>query len=208
MPAPSQDPNEEVTVTRAQLAQLQRGFSLLDKLYTSKDTATAFKRLAKQADPEGKFIKVPELDLADELTKPIVTEIDATKKELKELRETIAADKQKFSDDQSLSDLNAKIDAVVKTRGLTADGRKGLIETMQKRQVADPDVAAVYYLDSLPKPETQRPSALILPQRLGKFNSQEREPFAGADDTLIKSFFADPEGTADQVIADIINEAA
>jgi hypothetical protein len=205
-PAPN-DPNETVEITRGQLAQLQRGYSLLDKLYSGKDTSTAFKRMAKQADPDGKLIKVADIDLADELTKPINDKLTALEEDNKKLRASIDEDKKQRKDDADLFDINTRIDLVVKKRGLTDEGRKGLIETMQKRQIADPDAAAAVYLESIPKPDSQRPSS-ILPQRLGKWDGSGREPFAGHDDEKIKKFFADPEAAADEEIANILNEAA
>lgn len=201
------DPNETVEITRGQLAMLQRGHSLLDKLYSSKETGTAFKRLAKTADPEGKLIKVPDIDIADEFAKPINDKLAALEEDNKKLRTSIEEDKKQRKDDADLFDINTRIDLVVKKRGLTDEGRKGLIKTMQDRQIADPDAAAAVYLESIPKPDSQRPSS-ILPQRLGKWDGSGREPFSGHDDEKIKKFFEDPEAAADEEIANILNEQA
>lgn len=205
MPTPP-DPNEEVTISRGQLAVLQRAHGLLDKLYSGKDTATAFKRLAKTADPEGKLIKVPDLELAEEFSEPINKKLAAIEEDNKKLREEIAAEKKAAKDDADLRSIHAKIDDVVKRRGLTEDGRKGLIETMQKRQIADPDAAALIYLESIPKPAPTQPSP-VLPQRLGRWNDGERDPFQGSDEDTVKKWFQHPEDMMDQEITKILNEA-
>lgn len=207
MPAPNQtDLNEPVEITRGQLNVFQRAHGLLDKLYSDKKTSTQFKRLAKEADPEGRLIKVPDLDLADEFAKPIKDEIAVVREENKKLLERIDARDKTEKDTADLRSINERIDDVVSKRRLTDDGRKGLIELMQKRQIADPDAAAALYIESLPKPDSQRASS-ILPQRLNKWDGSGREPFAGADEDKIKRFFENPEAAMDEEIAIILNEA-
>jgi hypothetical protein len=196
---------DTVELPRANAIIYQRAYKLLDALMSNTATATSFKRLAKAADPKGELIKVPDIELADEVAKPINDRIATLEAENKKLRDEIVADKQKLKDDADLRDINTRIDEVVRKRRLTEDGRKGLIETMQKRQIADPDAAALVYLESLPKPDAQKPSA-ILPQRMGQFTNP-REPFFGADEDKVKKFMAEPEAAADEEIARILNEA-
>lgn len=192
--------NELVEVSAGELAALRNAKGLLETLWGNKETGTAFKRMVKKVNPQA---KIPDLELAEEFAEPINKELGTLKEQnaalLKRLDERDAKDK----DERDLRDIHAKIDDVARKRGLTDEGKAGLIKTMQDRQIADPDAAALLYLDSLPKAAPIKGHA-ALPQRMNLFgvNTPEKQ------DEQIDKLFKDPQGFMDDEIANVLNEAA
>lgn len=197
MPA---DPNEIVEVKLGRLAQLENVEKLLSGLWGGKETSTAFKRMVKKVNPDA---KIPDLDLAEEFAEPINAELKTTREALAALKKEVDEDRSKRKDTELLTDIHSRIDSVARENNLTDEGKAGVIELMQKRQIADPEAAAALYLKSLPKAKVQKAQA-ILPQKFNLFgvNSPEKQ------DEKVDKLFKDPMGFLDDEITEILNEEA
>lgn len=192
---------ETVEIPKAHFDLYQRAYGLLGKLVNNKEVGTRVKRDIMKVD---ETIKFPDLDVADSYAEPLKAEIELTKKELAELKKERAEEKTKAEEKETLGDIYAKIDATVKKRKLTDEGREGLIKTMKERQIADPDAAALVYLDSLPKPKAARPSG---------HSSNRWDMYKGLDgenkeqqDAETKRLLADPMQFLDDKIVEILDE--
>lgn len=197
---------EVVEIPKAQLGVLQAAYQLLNGMYTG-PKATEFKRLLKQHDPEGKLVKTPDVDLADEVAKPLKDDIATLREENSKLLKRLDDRDKAEKDDKALRDMHSKIDEVVASRKLTKEGREGLIKTMQERQIADPEAAALVYLDKLPKPEPAKAgdASRYLPQKINIFESANEK---GQGDANTEEWFKDPIGKFDKEVAAVLNEAA
>lgn len=194
MPAP----DELVEVSASELANLRRSKDLLNGLYTSKDHGAQTRRALKKLDPT---LQIPE-DVADEYAEPLRRELADTKKQLDALKAQQDEDRTKRKDEDDLAELNRRIDSVVAKRGLTEDGRAGLIDMMQKRQLADPEAAALLYLDSLPKPQPRK-AASILPQ---DFNLMQVNDGKDKTDESTQRFWDNPMRAMELEAINVINE--
>ncbi len=194
------DPNTLVEVTAGELAALRNSRNLLQGLYGNKETATPFKRMLKKVNPE---LKIPDLEMAEEFAEPLQKDIATLREQNGELIKRLDAREPKDKERDELTDVYGKIDAVVRKRGLTDEGRAGLIKTMTDRQIADPDAAALVYLDTLPKPVVQK-GQNVLPQRMNLFGVNDKE----GENAKLDKLFKDPMGFMDDEITEILNEEA
>lgn len=193
--------DETVEIPKAHFDLYQKAYSLLGKLVNNKEVGTRVKRDIMKIDES---IKFPDLDTADAYAEPLKAEIELSKKELAEMKKKFDEREAKESEREQLGDIYAKIDATVKKRKLTDEGREGLIKTMKDRQIADPDAAALVYLDSLPKPKPARPSG---------HSSNKWNMYSGMDgenkeqqDAETKRLLADPMQFLDDKTAEILDE--
>lgn len=186
-----------VELSEADYNILKAGYDTLNALWTNKDVSLDFKKLMKKVKPE---TNIPELDIADRYAKPLEDKIAALEAENKKTREEIETDRKTRKESDDLKDIYAKIDDVAKKRGLTEDGKKGMIEVMQKRQIADPEAAALIYLDTLPK-NTPAKSRSVMPGAMNLFGVDDQE-------SEFDAFWKNPVKAQDKVIADILNEGA
>jgi hypothetical protein len=192
------DPTEIVEVDAKTLANLQRAKDLLNKVYSDKKHGPAVRRALKDADPT---LAIPE-DVADEYAAPLKAENDALKKRLDDLAKSLDEDRAKRKDEDDLAEMNRRIDDVVRKRGLTDDGRAGLIETMQKRQIADPEAAALLYLDTLPKSKP-RPVASPLPSA---FNLMQVNNAKDKTDASVQAFWDNPLAAMENEALAVLSE--
>lgn len=191
---------ETVEITRQDLLTLQNTYKLMNSLMLDKTHGVPFKRLLKAYDPK---IPVPDVELADAIAAPIQGEIEELKKSNKALLDRLDKREKDDGERDQLSQVYTKIDRVVKDHGLTDEGKAGMIKVMHDRQIADPEAAALVYLNSIPKPKPQTGGQQYLPQTMNLFGVNTPK----GEDALVDAFFDDPMKAQDQVIADIINES-
>jgi hypothetical protein len=194
------EPHDIVEVTAAELANLKRAKGLLDRLYSDKDNGPATRRALKKIDPT---LAIPD-DVAEEYAAPLKAENDALKKRLDDLAKSVDEDRAKRKDEDDLAEMHRKIDSVVAKRGLTDEGRAGLIETMQKRQIADAEAAALVYLDTLPKAKPAR-AASPLPQA---FNLMQVNNAKDKTDESVQAFWDNPLAAMENEAIAVLNEDA
>lgn len=189
---------ELVEIDAAELATLKRSKDLLGKLYGDKEIGSVVRRGLKRADPT---LNIPE-DVADEVSAPINAKIKEIEESNKTLRERLEAKESADKDRDALADIHARINAVASKRKLTDDGKAGMIKLMQERQIADPEAAALLYLDTLPKAQPRRASTM-LPGGLNLMQVNDKDDKTDAE---AQAFWENPEHAADNVVREILNE--
>lgn len=192
--------SETVEITKQDLATLQRSYKVLNGLMLDPKQGLPFKRMLKAFDPS---IPVPDVELADTIAAPIQAELDELKKSNAALLARLDKREKDDGDRDTLTDVYAKIDKVVKDHGLTDEGREGMIKVMHDRQIADPEAAALVYLNGLPKPKPQTGGQQYLPQTMNLFGVNTPR----GENELVDAFFDDPMKAQDAVITDILNES-
>ena len=186
---------DKVEITVAELRVLQNAYQTLDGLWTNPKYSLQTKKMIKELKPD---TSIPELDIAEKYAEPLRKDIDDSKAEMLKLREEMAKEKKERDEEKQLNKVYAKIDDVVKKRSLTEEGKAGLIKTMQDRQIADPEAAALVYLDSIPKPQQVKGQA-YLPASMNMY---------GVDDGKegeFAAFWENPVKAQDKMIAEILN---
>lgn len=180
-------PSETIEVSKADWDKAQAAFKLLDHLYTSPKVGLKFKHLLKEDDEKR---TVPELDIAEQFAAPIRNEIEALKKERAEEKAEREKEKQEEKDRSELRSLTDQIDKVVKDRGLTDEGRAGLIKLMQERKVIDPEIAVEAYLAKLPKAKVSTPSPNFMPADMDLYGTHDGKdsPFKPFWDNSTRAF--------------------
>jgi hypothetical protein len=191
------DDPEKVEISAADLKVLQAAYNTLNGLWTNPKHGLAIKRMVKDVKPD---TSIPELDIAERYAEPLRKDLDDSKAEMAKLREEMAKDKKERDEKEQLRGVYAKIDDVVKKRGLTDEGKAGLIKTMQDRQIADPEAAALVYLDSIPKPQPQVKGQAYLPQSMNMYGMDDGK------ESEFAAFWENPVKAQDNMIAKIINE--
>ena len=186
-----------VQISQADLTVMQNAYNTLNAMWTNKDHATDFKRLLKKVKPD---TNIPELDITDRYVKPLEEKLTALETENQKTRKELEDDRKARKDEKDLSDVYGKIDVVVKKRGLTDEGRAGMIKVMQDRQIADPEAAALIYLDGLPKTKVTKAGG-VLPSAMNMFGVDDDK------DSEFEAFWKNPVKAQDKVIAQILNEA-
>lgn len=185
----TQSQPETVTVSRADLAKAQGLNNLLDRLWADPEVGETVRRRAKVLEPS--------LPIPDD--HPVAT---ALRGQLKQTEDALAALRKEYQDDAAArsakdqeSALREQLGLVQEKRGLTDEGMAGVIQLMQDRQIADPDAAALAYLDKLPKTTPQAGANRFFDTRPNLFGSQ-------AQDAAWEKLWTDEPGFfADQVNA-------
>lgn len=123
------------------LTTLQASYKLLNDLWDNPEHGATVKRAAKAVNPA---LRVPEIDVAEPLLKPLKDELSAKDEEIKKIREEFEADRKARQDDRDLDDLKTKLAKAQKDHRLTDEGMAEVKKIMAERGVADPDIAAKY----------------------------------------------------------------
>lgn len=192
--------DEMVEISAAELATLRKGYSLLEGL-TSGEDAIDIQRRLKVLDPKLNF---PVIDQGDKLIAPVRTELEATRAALKKLEEAQAADLLERQNEKALGTLQSAIDRVATARKFSGDTKDKFIKFMTDKGVADPDLAAPAFMETLPKPPAPIKGNGYLPQKMDLFGTGN----AQGDDADVAALHADPLGWQDRKIAEIMNEDA
>lgn len=189
---------DSVTISRADLVTLQGGYKLLNSLWDHPEHGAAVKRAAKAIDPK---LRIPEIDVAEPLLKPINERLDAMTEENKTLREQMAADKTAREDDKALSDLKTRLADAQKKHRLTDEGMAEVMKIMKDRNVADPEIAARYVVSEIEHPAQSISGSNFGPQSANIFDMD-----GSSKDDDIKSLHKDPVKWLDQVVPKIMAE--
>lgn len=141
------DPNPDlVQITKADLATLQKSFTLLNKLWDDPEHGGDLKRAAKKVDPS---LRIPEIDVAEPLLAPIRAEMEAFKTQMSEKDAAIAAMKQERDDEKALDKLRGTLSDAQKKYRLTDDGMAEVKKIMVERNIADPMAAAAFVVSEI-----------------------------------------------------------
>lgn len=139
--------SESVTLTAEKYAEQRRLLTMLDGLWNDPEVGSAVRQAAKKKDPS---IVIPD---DHPVVKSALARVTATDEQLEALRKEFADDKTARANTDLEAKLRTQLGEVQSKRNLTAEGMDGVIKIMQERQIADPDAAALLYLDGIPKPK-------------------------------------------------------
>ncbi len=188
-------------ITEQQLAGFQKAMTLLDKLTGDPKTGLSTQRKLKEIDPSLNF---PGIDVGDVVVQPIKDELTKTQETLQKLQDERAAEKEAAANAALEGKLRDSIGKAQSKYKLTDEGVHGLVKFMQERQVADAELAAPAYLETLPKaPAPIKPSPFA-PQHANLFGTGDDR---GSDEN-IKSLHDDPVRWFDREVASILAEDA
>lgn len=183
-------------ISDQELATLRRAHTLLESFWNDKDQGQAFKKMIKTKFPDA---SIPELDVAEQLTKAHeekYSQLDATQKALQERLDKF---EQGHKDKEEDGKLRSRIDAVQKEYGWTDDGMEKVIKRMRDQSSADVEAAAAWVAKHEPKPQPTKNSPSWAPEKMNLYGSAEKDD-QWAD--LNKS----PDRFFDKEVASILNE--
>lgn len=184
-------------ISDAQFATLQRGQALLDKLWNDPKGGTAFKKRVKEIIPDA---KIPELDIVDEATAPLVAALEEQKKANKSIADRLDNWEKSQKDSKEESELQSQLDSVRKTYGFTADGMDKLITRMKEKNNPDAEAAAAWVAAQERKAKPIS-SSNIGPSALNLYGTSTE------DDTWA-ALNKNPEKWFDNEVATMLNEFA
>lgn len=186
-----------VQIRKSDLSTLQASYKLLNDLWDHPEHGAATKRAAKAVNPA---LRVPEIDVAEPLLKPLRDELAAKDEALKKLREDFDADKQTRQDDKELGDLRSNLDAAQKKHRLTDEGMAEVRKIMAEQGVASPEVAAKYVAANI------EPAKPVVGSNFGPTDAN----IFGIDGTSaeddIKALHNDPLKWMDKAVPEIMAE--
>ena len=190
----------KVEIEADELATLRKGYGLLEALTGGADGLDIQRKL-KVIDPKLNF---PVIDQGEKLLAPVRSELDSTKAALKELQEKSEADLLERQNEKALNTLQAAIDRVATKRNFVGETKDNFIKFMSEKGVADPDLAAPAFMETLPKPPAPLKTNGYLPQTLNLFGAGDT---AGSDEDVAE-LHRDPIAWQDKMTARILNEDA
>lgn len=190
------DPERHVAVTKDQLAVLQRGMGVLNKLWQDPKDGLAFKRKVKQVEPTW---AIPEVDIVDQAAGPLREEITGLRKTVEDLVGTITTERQTAAEKADEADMTARLDQARKDYRLTDEGMEKVVAYMKEHRVADPLAAAARITDLMPKTAPTGGSSSYGPQALNLFGSK-------TEDANWADLHKDPEGWFDREVANVMRE--
>lgn len=196
---PDPDPNPDtVTITKADLATLQRSYKLLDSMWRSKEHGASVRVAAKASDPT---LNVPEIDIGEPLVQPIRERQDALETENKTLAEKLAKLETDREDEKALDKLKGDLTEAQKKYRLTDEGMAEVRKIMAERSIADPMAAAAYVQSEIVQPAKPLSGSNFAPQDLNPFHIDGK-----AEDASTKALHEDPVKWQDREVANIMAE--
>lgn len=196
---PDPDPNPDVvTISKADHALLMRNYQLLGKLWDHPEHGADIKRAAKVVDPT---LRIPEIDVAEPLLKPVRERQDALETENKTLAEKLAKLETDREDEKALDKLKGDLTEAQKKYRLTDEGMAEVRKIMAERSIADPMAAAAYVQSEIVQPAKPLSGSNFAPQDLNPFHIDGK-----AEDASTKALHEDPVKWQDREVANIMAE--
>ena len=143
--------DEEVTLTKAQLAEYQKAAKLLQELHADSATSLPLKKLLKQKYPTWSD---PELEAEDKIAKAAETvgkQANDSVAEVKKMVEDLLNERKQEREEAQVNGFKAKVQKVRDDYGYTEEGMSKVLELMKDRGITDPEDAAVIFEKRQPK---------------------------------------------------------
>jgi hypothetical protein len=190
------DPNA-VLVDKRDLEKLQEGFKLLSSLWDHPEHGAEIKLRAKKIRPD---LRVPEIDVAEPLLKPIREQLTAKEEEIKKQNERLEKLETSIEDDKQLAKLERDIDKAVKKHRLTGEGKTELIEIMKRGEANTPEAAASIIVANL------EPVKPVTGTNFGPSDANILGISGDSPEDDIKALHQDPVKWLDRAIPSILSE--
>jgi hypothetical protein len=189
-----------VEISSSDLAAYKRAMSLLDKLTGDKEGGISIQRKLKEIDPT---LNLPGIDVGDAVVKPIKEELSATQEKLNALIAEREAERQKAVDEKLESGLRASVGRAQAKYKLSDEATGNLLKFMQEKGVADAEIAAPAFMETLPKPPAPIKPNSYTPMNANLFGTGDDR---GTDED-IAALHRDPLKWFDAEVVKIMNEA-
>jgi hypothetical protein len=178
-------------------AILEKSYKLFNSLYDDPEHGATFKQAIKKVDPT---VRIPEIDVAEPLLKPIREQQAAMAEENKKLREEIEKDRQERADNRDVMDLSQKLESAQRKHRLTPDGMTEVKKIMAERGIADPEVAATYVVANIER------AAPVTGSNFGPTDANVFSMDGSSEDAKMKLLHNSPMKFLDAEVSDIMAE--
>ena len=158
-------------------------------------------RKLKEFDPS---LNLPGIDVGDAVVAPIREELSATQAQIKALQDERAAEKLEAKNSQMERGLRDSIGRAQAKYKLSQEATDNLVKFMHDKGVADAEIAAPAYLETLPKPPAPIKPNAFAPQHSHLFGTGDDR---GSDEN-IAALHQDPVKWFDNEVMKILNEDA
>lgn len=184
-------------ISDADLAVKNRAVALLDKMWNDPKEGMSFKKRVKELVPDA---KIPELDIVDSATAPLVAALEEQKKTSKTLADRLDNWEQNQKNSKEEGELQTQLDHIQKQYGFTVDGMQKVVDRMKAKNNPDAESAAAWVASQERKAAPVSNSALM-PTALNLYGSN-------SEDESWAALNKDPVKWADQEMVKMINEFA
>lgn len=184
-----------IEISEAELATKNRATALLDRMWNDPKTGMAFKKRVKELIPDA---KIPELDIVESATAPLVAALDEQKAANKTLADRLDNWEKAQRDGKEESELQSQLDGIQKKYGFTADGMQKVVTRMKEKNNPDAEATAAWVAAQEKKARPITDSALM-PAALNLYGSN-------SEDDNWAELNKNPRGWADKEILKIMNE--
>jgi len=198
MPA---DTPEVVEISSADLALYKKAVGLLNQLTSDKASGLQVQRKLKELDPS---LNLPGIDVGDAVVAPIREELSATQAQLKALQDERAAEKEAAQNAKMEKQIRDSIGRAQEKYKLTPEATDNLIKFMNEKNIADAEIAAPAYMETLPKPPAPIKPNAYAPQYAHLYGTGDDR---GSDEN-IAALHKDPLKWFDSEVTKILNEGA
>jgi hypothetical protein len=180
-------------ISDADLAQQRALLNLFDQVWNDPNVGANVRRRAKELRPE---INIPD---DHPVAKEARTKIEGLETQVTGLQTMLTEFQAKGQQKEAETALRAKLGEVQSRFGFTDDGMAKVIETMQSRQLADPEAAALIYRETIPKAAPQSPTARLFDTKADMWGTTRR-------DEQWEKLHTDPDGFFADVVAEVFSE--
>jgi len=193
--------SETVEISSADLALYKKAVGLLNQLTTDKTSGIQIQRKLKEFDPS---LNLPGIDVGDAVVAPIREELSATQAQIKALQDERAAEKLAAENSKMERQLRDSIGRAQAKYKLSPEATDNLVKFMHEKNVADAEIAAPAYLETLPKPPAPNKPNAFAPQYAHLYGTGDDR---GSDEN-IAALHKDPVKWFDNEVMKILNEDA
>jgi len=190
-----------VEISASDLALYRKAVGLLNQLTTDKSSGMQVQRKLKELDPS---LNLPGIDVGDAVVAPIREELSATQAQIKALQEERAAEKLAAENSRMERGLRDSIGRAQAKYKLSQEATDNLVKFMHEKNVADAEIAAPAYLETLPKPPAPIKPNAYMPKSANVFGTGDT---TGKDENL-EFLHRDPVKWFDNEVMKILNEDA
>ncbi len=195
------DSSETVEISSADLALYKKAVGLLNQLTSDKSNGLQVQRKLKEFDPS---LNLPGIDVGDAVVAPIREELSATQAQLKAIQDERAAEKEAAQNAKAEKQIRDSVSRAQEKYKLSPEATDNLLKFMNDKNIADAEIAAPAYMETLPKaPAPIKPNAYA-PQYAHLYGTGDDR---GSDEN-IAALHKDPLKWFDSEVTKILNEDA
>jgi len=193
--------SDTVEISSADLALYKKAVGLLNQLTSDKTSGIQTQRKLKELDPS---LNLPGIDVGDAVVAPIREELSVTQAQLKALQDERAAEKEAAQSAKAEKQIRDSISRAQEKYKLSPEATDNLLKFMNEKNIADAEIAAPAYMETLPKPPAPIKPNAFAPQYAHLYGTGDDR---GSDEN-IAALHKDPLKWFDSEVTKILNEDA